>query len=110
MNSGVKSMRADRYHPLVVVDLRDACQYYDAIAQTLGNRFRTNVQLKIQAIVERPESSGQIGGNFQGALIDRFPYVVVFTIEDGAINIYGVRHASTDRQTWFERTMPEASG
>jgi hypothetical protein len=103
-------MRTDRYHPLVAVDLRDACRHYDAIAGTLGDRFRTNVQLKIQAVVERPESCGYVGGDFRGALVDRLPYVVVFTVDDGTINIYGVRHASTDRQTWFERTMPGVSG
>lgn len=110
MNFGDKSMKSERYHPLVASDLRDACQHYDAIARSLGNRFRTNVQSKIQAIVERPGSFGHIGGVFRGALIDRFPYVVVYTVEDGTINIFGVRHASTDRQAWFKRTMPGASG
>jgi hypothetical protein len=76
-------MRNERYHPLVAIDLRDACQHYDAIAFSLGNRFRTDVQLKIQEIVDRPESFGRIGGTFRGALINRFPYVVVFTVENG---------------------------
>lgn len=49
-------MATERYHPLVAVDLRDACSHYDAIAGSLGNRFRRNVQIKIQKIIERPES------------------------------------------------------
>ena len=103
-------MGTERYHPLVAVDLRDACQHYDAIARTLGNRFRTNVQMKIQAIVERPESFARIGGDFWGALINRFPYVVVFTVENGVPCIYGVRHAASDRKPWFDRTMPGIGG
>ncbi len=103
-------MATERYHPLVTVDLRDACQHYDSIAPVLGKRFRTNVQLKIHSIVERPESFGRVGGDFRGALVDRFPYVVVFAVEQGVPCIYGVRHAASDRTTWFDRTMPETDG
>lgn len=100
-------MAAERYHPQVAADLRDACQHYDAIARSLGNRFRANVQMKLQAITERPESFGRIGCDFRGAPIDRFPYVVVFTVENGVPCIYGVRHAASDRNSWFDRTMPK---
>ncbi len=110
MNYGDKSMATERYHPLVAADLRSACQHYDAISRSLGNRFRANVQTKIQAIAERPESFGRIGNDFRGAPIDRFPYVVVFTLDDGVLCIYGVRHAASDRNSWFDRTMPETAG
>ena len=103
-------MGTERYHPRVAADLRVACLYYDAISIAVGNRFRTNVQMKIQAIVERPESYGFIGGCFRGALIGRFPYVIVFNIENGVMCIFGVRHAASDRTTWFNRTMPGDSG
>ena len=70
MNYGDGLMGTERYHPLVAVDLRDACQHYDSIAPALGNRFRTNFQLKIQTIIERPESFGGIGGDFRVDGID----------------------------------------
>ena len=110
MSYGDESMGTERYHPQVAADLRDACRYYDAISSAVGNRFRANVQMKIQAIVERPESYGFIGGYFRGAVVGRFPYVVVFSIERGVMCILGVRHAASDRTTWFNRTMPGGSG
>ncbi len=110
MNSGDESMETERYHPLVAVDLREACQHYDTIACAVGNRFRTSVQAIIQTIVERPDSFGRIGGDFRGALINRFPYVVVFAVENGVPCIYGVRHAASDRKRWFDRTMPGTGG
>ena len=64
MNYGDESMGTERYHPQVAADLRDACQYYDAISIAVGNRFRTNVQMKIQAIVERPETTGLLAAVF----------------------------------------------
>jgi len=45
-----------------------------------------------------------------GALVDRFPYVVVFTSDDDVPSIYGLRHAASDRADWFRRTMTSPSG
>lgn len=70
---GAALMATERYHPLFASDLAAACSYYDAIADTLGNRFRWNVRSIIQTVVERPESFGRIGGDFRGALVHRFP-------------------------------------
>ena len=103
-------MATERYHPLFAVDLANACSYYDSIADTLGNRFRVNVRSNIHTVVERPESFGRIGGEFRGALVDRFPYVVVFAVDDGIPSTFGLRHAVSDRRDWFSRTMPATSG
>jgi hypothetical protein len=103
-------MVTERYHPLFAVDLANACSYYDAITDALGDRFRANVRLAIQTVAERPESYGRIGGEFRGALVNRFPYVVVFTIDGGITTIFGLRHAASGRSDWFSRTMTEQSG
>ncbi len=103
-------MATERYHPLFASDLATACSYYDSISNTLGDRFRVNVRSIVQAIVERPESFGRIGGEFRGALVGRFPYVVVFTVGDGMLLIFGLRHAASDRIDWFSRSMPAVSG
>jgi toxin ParE1/3/4 len=103
-------MATERYHPLFVTDLAAACSYYDTIGSALGDRFRENVRSAIRAVVERPDSFGRIGGDFRGALVDRFPYVVVFTVDDDDPSIFGLRHAASDRNDWFGRTMPSESG
>jgi hypothetical protein len=103
-------MATERYHPLFVVDLANACAYYDSIADALGDHFRSNVRLAIQSVAERAETHGRIGGEFRGALVNRFPYVVVFTCDRGIPTIFGLRHAASDRRDWFSRTLPEQSG
>ncbi len=103
-------MATERYHPFFAVDLATACSHYDSIASTLGNRFRANVRSAIRNVVDRPDSFGRIGGDFRGALVDRFPYVVVFASDDGVPSIYGLRHAASDRADWFDRTAPSPSG
>lgn len=103
-------MATERYHPLFAIDLANACSHFDSIAETLGNRFRTNIRSRIQTVVQRPESFGRIGGEFRGALIGRFPYVVVFTVDGGIPTFFGLRHAASERNDWFSRTMPSTSG
>ena len=103
-------MATERYHPLFAADLAVACSYYDSITGTLGNRFRGNVRSVIRTVVERPESFGRIGGEFRGAVVNRFPYVIVFTVDDGIPTVFGLRHAASDRSDWFSRTMPSSSG
>ena len=103
-------MGNERYHPQVAADLRDACKYYDAIGLALGDRFRTNVRMIIERIIEQPESYGFIGGCYRGAMVDRFPYVVVFAVENNVTCIYGVRHAASDQSSWFNRSMPGTGG
>lgn len=102
-------MAAERYHPLFATDLADACSHFDSIASTLGNRFRTNVRSAIRNVVDRPHSFGRIGGDFRGAMVDRFPYVVIFTVDDNIPSIFGLRHATSDRSDWFDRTMPSVN-
>lgn len=110
MSFGGALMATERYHPLFAIDLANACSHFDSISETLGNRFRINIRSRIQTVVQRPESFGRIGGEFRGALIDRFPYVVVFTVDGGIPTFFGLRHAASDRNDWFSRTMPTASG
>jgi hypothetical protein len=103
-------MAIERYHPLFAADLATACSYYDSISGSLGNRFRGDVRSTINTVIERPESFGRIGGEFRGALVAQFPYVVVFTLDGGIPSIFGLRHAASDRNDWFSRTMPSPSG
>src|SRR6056297_939990 len=103
-------MATERYLPLFAADLTTACSYHDSISGSLRNRFRGDVRSTIKTVIERPESFGRIGGEFRGALVARFPYVVVFTVDGDMPSIFGLRHAASDRKDWFSRTMPAAGG
>ncbi len=47
--------------------------------------------------VEGFDSFGRIGGDLRGALVDRFPYVVVFTVDVSCV-----------RRDWRKISSPEA--
>ena len=97
--------RPRRYHPLVAQDLADAVAYYDGVSDDLGNRFRESVRDRIATITDRPDSFGRIWDHYRAALLDRFPYVIVYEQEKETVSILGIYHAASDRETWFERSV-----
>jgi len=97
--------RTRRYHPLVAQDLADAVEYYDGVSVDLGNRFRESVRDRIGTITNRPDSFGRICGQYRAAMLDRFPYVIVYQQEQETVSILGIYHAASDRESWFERTV-----
>ena len=96
--------RMRRYHPLVVKDVAASVAHYDNISLDLGNRFRASIRDRIEAITARPDSFGVIHEQCRAAMLDRFPYVVLFEHEKETVTVFGIFHAASDRDGWFERS------
>ena len=94
-----------RYHPLVADDLSAAASYYDEISPDLGNRFRASVRARLCDVADRPESFGRLQGEMRVAILDRFPYVMIFENRNTHISILGVFHAASDQNGWFDRSL-----
>jgi hypothetical protein len=45
-----------RFHPRVAEDLREATRWYDDISVDLGNRFRSQVNARLDDVTERPDA------------------------------------------------------
>lgn len=95
--------RTRRYHPLVAKDLAAAVSHYDNISLDLGNRFRAAIRDRVGIITDRPGSLSPIHEQCRAALLDKFPYVILFEHERETITILGIFHAASDRDGWFER-------
>ncbi len=96
--------RTRRYHPLVTDDLASAIAFYDDISVDLGNRFRASIRDRLKTITDRPDSYGRIHEQLRAAMIDRFPYVVLFEHRSESVTILGIFHAASDQERWVERT------
>jgi hypothetical protein len=100
-NFGDASMaRSRRYHPLVAEDLSKATVYYDAISSDLGNRFRSCVRACLLDVTSRPASFGVVDGPVRAALLEHFPYVVLFEDWGSIVLILGIHHAASDPTSW----------
>lgn len=94
-----------RYHPLVADDLSAATTYYDDISTELGNRFRDAVRARLHDVADHPETFGRIHHEMRAAILDRFPYVMIFEDRENSVAILGVFHAASDQTGWFDRSL-----
>jgi ParE toxin of type II toxin-antitoxin system, parDE len=65
-------------HPLVVTELTDDVEWYEERSAGLGNRFLEYVNKKMQDLVIHPERYPVKKGNYREALIQVFPYIIVY--------------------------------
>ena len=64
-----------RFHPLVADDLESAASWYDENSPELGNRFRSAVDSRFDAVRLMPESFGMADPPMRACLVRRFPYL-----------------------------------
>jgi hypothetical protein len=98
--------RVERFSSDFPADVTDALSHYDAIATDLGNRFRDALKSTLDQIRERPESFGYTEPPTRGAMLSRFPYVVVFRVSENLLQFGGVFHSASDPSRWQARMGP----
>jgi len=76
-------------HPLIKQDYEDAYCWYEEKQKGLGERFIKAVRKKMDEIASQPESFGiKTNKKYQEAMIDFFPYVIVYKINRFSKEIY----------------------
>lgn len=94
--------------PLVVnpeaeADLADAKAWYDRQRQGLGDDFLQRVEGVLSSIERNPELRGTLFGELRGALVERFPYAVIYRIDDDQVTVVAVYHTSRNPRGWQDR-------
>lgn len=88
------------FNPAIPDDLEAALNHYEAISPTLANRFRSSVNEIFDEIASRPESFPMETAPIRFARVDRFPYLILFTIRPKFISLLAIVHGSSDPQKW----------
>jgi toxin ParE1/3/4 len=101
----MKSVASLRFTRWIPDDLAEALNWYDSKSTALGDRFRTAVDAAFDAVEESPElhpfAIPELRIRFYR--LRRFPYLVLYRIEESAIVVIGVRHGASDPKKWRER-------
>ncbi len=85
-------------------ELADAISFYEEKEEGLGTRFRRSVEAAIDSIQKRPLSHPVIeGASVRHVLTSRFPYVIIYRIEDDKITVISVFHTSRNPIIWRGR-------
>ncbi len=89
------------FHPEARGEFNEAAIYYSDKSPSLASAFLTEIENAIEKIVENPELYREIDEDIRRCLTRRFPYAVLYTIENNYILILAVMHCS--REPWYWR-------
>lgn len=92
-----------RLTPEADLDAQQAIQWYDERDRELGDDFLRKVNECITAIEENPKKYSIVHKQMRRALVSRFPYEIMFEMEDDEIIIYAIYHCARDPEVWKRR-------
>ncbi|WNZ49145.1 type II toxin-antitoxin system RelE/ParE family toxin [Leptolyngbya boryana CZ1] len=91
------------FHPEALAEYAEAVQYYNRQRPEVAQAFINAVENAIYRIQESPESWSAIEEDVRRCLTQRFPYGILYTIEEDYLLILAVMHCSREPGYWKER-------
>jgi plasmid stabilization system protein ParE len=91
------------FHPEARSEFKEAAIYYSEKSPSLASAYYTEVENAIEKIVENPYLYRVIDEDVRRCLTRRFPYAILYTIEDNYILILAVMHCSREPSYWKHR-------
>ncbi|WP_457673702.1 type II toxin-antitoxin system RelE/ParE family toxin [Thiolapillus sp.] len=83
-------------------ELDDACAYYETQFPGLGDIFRKAVEKTTRRIAAHPEAWSVETGEIRKCLVHRFPYKLLYSLEDDHIFIIAVAHQHRRPGYWID--------
>ena len=91
--------------PLAKQDIKEGAIWYNNKQKGLGKRFIQKIRVKVHSICRHPGSSAIRYDNTRTAILDVFPYMIHYTINESQkiVIISAVFHTSLDPDKWHDR-------
>lgn len=77
-------------------DLKEAVEWYEAQSFETAGRFCGAIDSAIDDIVANPRLFAKWDDRFRYVLLQRFPYYIIYRLDDDVVTISAVRHTSRD--------------
>ncbi len=91
------------YHPEAKAEIRKEAAFYQRRRQGLGEEFLAELEAVIDKIRVSPLRCARISGHFRCCLVRRFPFGVVYSVDDDQIFIVAVAHTKRKPGYWQRR-------
>ena len=85
-------------------DIQEARRWYRRQRSELANRFIAAVASRLRAIEVYPEAQPRVHGSLRRVLLHRFPYALLYIIDEEAIVVIGCFHTARDPSAWQDRS------
>ena len=90
--------------PVAELEANQAYDWYEEQEEGLGDRMRHSIKRAIDSIVARPLTFPVVfGSNVRHAVIQDFPYRIVFSTNNESIVIFAIFHTSRTPMIWRGR-------
>jgi plasmid stabilization system protein ParE len=91
------------FDPLASKDVLKIAREYEERSVGLGKKFRDELAAVINLLRRLPRSAPGVRGNLRRKSMDRFPYSLIYAIEENEIRIYAVMHHRRRPDAWMKR-------
>ena len=85
-------------------EMAQAAVFYDTASPGLGTDFLDDVQLAIDKVRAYPEAGVALTQNLRRILLHRFPFSIIYAVEDALIVVVAVAHHARRPGYWQSRT------
>ena len=85
-------------------ELDDAIRYYDIKLLGLGAKLKEEVRKAVLQITEYPHAWSVERGDVRKCLLNKFPYKILYSLEDDHIFIIALAHQHQKPSYWVERS------
>jgi plasmid stabilization system protein ParE len=92
-----------RFHPEAEAEFAEAIDFYEEKERGLGFDFAAEVHSAIERIVAFPSAWPAVEGDVRRSLIRRFPYGILYSVEQEGIYILAVMHLHRNPEYWKSR-------
>ena len=93
------------FHPDAENELNQSIDYYEALMPNLGWEFAEEVYNTIQRILQFPNAWQTMDGDIRRCLTNRFPYGVIYYVNNDAVVILAVMQLKQKPEYWKKRRI-----
>ena len=91
------------FHPAALIEYSEAVQYYAQNRTALAQAFIDAVENTMYRIRESPTTWQIIDEDVRRCMTRKFPYGVLYTVEEDEILILAIMHCSREPNYWKNR-------
>jgi len=91
------------FHPAAEIELYDTALYYESQRRGLGRTFVQAIERAMDEIRENPMASPRVHGVVRSKRVQRFPYSIMYSAEDGDLRILAIANHKRRPLYWLRR-------
>ncbi|MGB5287191.1 MAG: type II toxin-antitoxin system RelE/ParE family toxin [Ignavibacteriaceae bacterium] len=84
-------------------EYREAIDFYNLQSNGLGSKFAAEIDSTISIIKNYPESYSEYTKHTRKAVVNVFPYNVIYTIHKNLISVIAIAHQHRKPNYWLKR-------